>query len=140
MLEIPQFTTKTVKLLMEHSMDEEHLLDWIAFVLTDWGWVTHICISKLNIIGSDNGSAPGRRQAIIWTNAGILLNGPMGTKLNRNLYIFIQEKAVENIVWKMAAIYSRPQCVNNKKVLLDILAILLRYGTGFAAGRHLNQD
>ena len=85
MLEIPQFTTKTVKLLMEHSMDEEHLLDWIAFVLTDWGWVTHICISKLNIIGSDNGSAPGRRQAIIWTNAGILLNGPMGTNFSENL-------------------------------------------------------
>ena len=43
------------------------------FVLTDWGRVTHICVSKLNIIGSDNGLSPGRRQAIIWTNAGILL-------------------------------------------------------------------
>ena len=28
---------------------------------------------KLTNIGSDNGLAPGRRQAIIWTNAGILL-------------------------------------------------------------------
>ena len=33
----------------------------------------HICISKLTIIGSDNGLSPGRRQAIIWTNARILL-------------------------------------------------------------------
>ena len=32
-----------------------------------------ICIGKLSIIGSDNGMSPGRRQAIIWTNAGILL-------------------------------------------------------------------
>ena len=42
-------------------------------VLTLWGRVTHICISKLTIIGSDNGLSPGRRQAIIWTNDGILL-------------------------------------------------------------------
>ena len=42
-------------------------------ILTHWGRVTYICISKLTIIGSDNGLAPTRRQAIIWTNVGILL-------------------------------------------------------------------
>ena len=31
--------------------------------LTHWGWVTHICISNLTIIGSDNGLSLGRRQA-----------------------------------------------------------------------------
>ena len=31
-----------------------------------------------NIIGSDNGVSPGRRQAIIWTNAGIFFIGPLG--------------------------------------------------------------
>ena len=36
----------------------------------------HIFISKLTIIGSDNGLAPGRHQAIIWTNAAILLIEP----------------------------------------------------------------
>ena len=41
-----------------------------------WGRVTHICVGKLTIIVSDNGLSPGRRQAIIWTNAGILLIGP----------------------------------------------------------------
>ena len=41
--------------------------------LTHWGWVTHIYISKLTIIGSDNGLSPGRRQTIIWTNDGVLL-------------------------------------------------------------------
>ena len=46
--------------------------------LTHWGRATHICVSKLTIIGSDNGLSPGRRQAIIWTNAGILLIGPLG--------------------------------------------------------------
>ena len=41
--------------------------------------MTHICVSKLTIIGSDNGLSPGRRQAIIWTNAGLLLIRTLGT-------------------------------------------------------------
>ena len=32
----------------------------------------HICISKLASIGSDNSVLAFRRQAIIWTNAGML--------------------------------------------------------------------
>ena len=43
--------------------------------LTHWGRVTQICVGKLTIIGSDNGLSPARRQAISWTNAGILLIG-----------------------------------------------------------------
>ena len=50
-----------------------------------WGWVTHICANKLNTIGSDNGLSPGRHQAIIWTNAGILLIWPLGTNFNEML-------------------------------------------------------
>ena len=84
--------------------------------LTHWSPVTHICITKLTIIGSDKGLSPGRRQAIIWTNAGILLITPLGTNFNeffyRNSYIFIQENAFQNVVCKIAAILSRPQCVN----------------------------
>ena len=43
-----------------------------------WGRVTHKCISKLTIIGSYNGLSPVGRHAIIWTNAGMLLIGPLG--------------------------------------------------------------
>ena len=32
---------------------------------------------------------------------------------NRNLCIYIQENAFENVVWEMAAILSRPQCVKS---------------------------
>ena len=53
--------------------------------LTHWGWVMHICVGKLTIIGSDNGLSPERRQAIIWTNAGILLIGPLGTNFSEIL-------------------------------------------------------
>ena len=55
------------------------------FLLTHWGWVTHICVGKLTIIGSDNGLWPEQRQAIIWTNAGILLIGPLGTNFSEVL-------------------------------------------------------
>ena len=47
--------------------------------LTHWGRVTHIWVSELTIIGSDNGLLPGRHEAIIWTNDGKLLIGPLGT-------------------------------------------------------------
>ena len=76
--------------------------------------MTHICVGKLTNIDSDNGLSPKRRQAIIWTKVGILLIGPLGTnfsEFNRNSYIFTQENTFENVVWEMAAILSRPQCV-----------------------------
>ena len=49
--------------------------------------MTHICVRKLTITGQDNSLSPGRRQAIIWTNAGMLLIGPLGTNFNE---IFIE--------------------------------------------------
>ena len=36
----------------------------------------HVCVSNLSITGSDIGLLPGRRQAIIWTSAGISLIEP----------------------------------------------------------------
>ena len=39
--------------------------------LIHWGWVTYISGNKINVIGSDDGLSPGRREVIIWTNAGI---------------------------------------------------------------------
>ena len=70
--------------------------------LTHWGRVTHICVGKLTIIGSGNGSSPQRRQAIIWTNAGILLIGPLGTNFNEIL-IEIQTFSLKKIRLKMSS-------------------------------------
>ena len=82
--------------------------------LTHWGRVTHICVSKLTIIGSDNGLSPVRRQAIIWTYAGILLIRPkLQWNVNRTSNIFIHENAFDGVVCEMASILSRPQCVNS---------------------------
>ena len=61
--------------------------------------MTHICVSKLNIIGSDNGLSCGRRQAIIWTNTWILLIGHLRTNFREipigPFYIFIEENALK---------------------------------------------
>ena len=50
-----------------------------------WGWVLHICINNLTIIGPDDGLLPDRHQAIIWTNAVILLIQTLGTNLSEIL-------------------------------------------------------
>ena len=78
--------------------------------LTHWGRATHICVSKLTIIGSDNGSSPGRRQAIIWTNAGILLIGPFGTNFSE-IQIGIQTFSYKKMHLKMASVKWRPFCL-----------------------------
>ena len=44
--------------------------------------MTHIRVGNLTIIGSDNGFSPGWRQAINWTNAGILSVGRLGTNFS----------------------------------------------------------
>ena len=68
---------------------------WSYVALTHWGRMTHICVSKLTTFGSNNGLAPGRRQAIIWTNAGILLIQTLGTNFSeilRKIYTFSFKK------------------------------------------------
>ena len=52
------------------------------------GGVTHICVSKLTIIGSNNGLPPGRRQCIIWSNAGILLIRTWWTSFVSEIHTF----------------------------------------------------
>ena len=67
--------------------------------------MTHICVGKLTIIGLDNGLSPERRQAIIWTNAGMLLMGPLGTNFSEIL-IEIQTFYWRNCIWKRARCHS----------------------------------
>ena len=78
--------------------------------LTHWGRVTHICVSKLTIIGSDNGLAPGWHQTIIWTNYGILLIGPLGTNFSETL-IGIQTFSFKKMHLKMLSVKWHPFCL-----------------------------
>ena len=74
--------------------------------------MTHICVSELTNIGSDNGLSPGARQAIIWNNIVLLLIEPLGTNVSELSIgiqtFFIQENALEHVVCEMASILSRP--------------------------------
>ena len=75
--------------------------------LTHWGWVKHICVTKLTINGSDNGLSRGRRPAIIWTNARILLIGPSGTNFSE-IVIGIHRFSFKKIHFKMSSAKWRP--------------------------------
>ena len=69
--------------------------------------MTHICVSKLTIFGSDNSLSPGRRQAIIWTNAGILLTGLLGINFSEIL-IEIHTSSFKKMRFKMSSGKWRP--------------------------------
>ena len=77
---------------------------------THWGQVTHICVSKLTTIGSDNSLLAGRRQAIIWSNAGILLNWTLGTNFSEILSE-IDTFSFKQIHLKMSSGKWRPYCL-----------------------------
>ena len=68
--------------------------------------LTHICVGKLTIIGSDNDLSPVHRQAIIWN----IINWRLGNKLQwnfiRNSNIFIQGMHI-----KMSSVKWRPFCL-----------------------------
>ena len=86
--------------------------------LTHWGRVTHICVGKLTIIGSDDGLSLGRRQAIIWTNAGILLIGSLGTNVSEIL-IGIQTFSFKKMHLKMSSGKWRPFCLGLNVLILQ---------------------
>ena len=65
---------------------------------------------NFTIIGSDNGLSPDRRQAIIWTNAGILLIWPLGTNFSETL-IEIHIFSFKKMHLKMSSGKWRPFCL-----------------------------
>ena len=97
--------------------------DRILLLLTHWGRVTHICVSRLTITGSDNGLSPGRRQAIIWTNAGILLIGPLGTNFSENS-IEILTFSFTKMRLKESSAKWRPFCLGLNVLKVFMLASL----------------
>ena len=78
--------------------------------LSHWGRVAHICVSKLNIIASDNGLSPDRWQAIIWTTAGILFIGLLGTHFSEIL-IEIYTSPFKKMHVQMLSAKRRPFCL-----------------------------
>ena len=84
-----------------------------------WGRVTQICVSKQLIIGSDNGLSPGRRQAVIWTNAGTFLIGPLGTNFSEIL-IEVHTFSFTKMHLETSTAKRRPFCLG-LNVLIEVV-------------------
>ena len=97
-----------------------------ADLLTHWGRVTHICVSKFTIIGSDTGLSPSRRQAIFWTNAGILLIGPLGTNFNE-ISIEIHKFSFKKIHLNMSSGKWRPSCLGLNVLMVTVRILAMNY-------------
>ena len=81
------------------------LIAWRPHPLTHWGRVTHICVGK-----------PDRRQAIIWTNAELLLIGPLGRNFSENL-IKILTFSFKKMRSKVSSAKLRPFCLGLNVIL-----------------------
>ena len=98
-----------------------HICIWY---LTHWEQVRHICFSKLTIIGSDNGLSPDRRQAIIPTNAGILLIGPFRINFSEIL-IEIHKFSFKKMNLKMPSGKWWPFCLSLNVLMANGQLIML---------------
>ena len=105
--------------MCSHYIIRDQLTKKNGIDLTHWSRVTHICVGKLTIIGSDNGLSPARCQAIIWTNAGILLIGPLGTNFSEIL-IRIQTFSFTKMHLKMLSAKWRPFCLGLNVLRKDV--------------------
>ena len=70
-------------------------------------------------IGSDKGLSPIRRQAIIWTNAGILLIEPLGTKFSEIL-IEIHTFSFKKMHLEISSAKWRPFCPGGDELTLTL--------------------
>ena len=96
---------------------------YIVAPLTHWGRVTHICVGKLTVIGSDNGLSPGRRQAIIWTNARILLIRTLGTNFSQIL-IEILILSFKKMHLKVSSAKRWPFCLGLNVLITNLIDML----------------
>ena len=69
--------------------------------------ILDIRVHKFTIIGSNNGSSPGRRQAIIWTIVEILLIGLLGTSFSE-IFIEIYKFSFKKTQLQMSSGKRRP--------------------------------
>ena len=95
--------------------------DMAFCLLTHSGRVTHICVGNSTIIGSDNSLSPGRCQAIIGTNTGILLIGPLGTNFS-DILIDVHTFSLKKMHLKMSSGKWRPFCLD-----LNVLQVFHPY-------------
>ena len=97
-------------------------------IKTHWGRVTPLCVGNLTIIRSDNRFSPGRHEAIIYTNAGILLIGILGTNFSE-IAIKIHAFSFKTMNLKRSSAKWQPFCLGLN--VLRVAAVRASQGTNF---------
>ena len=109
--------------LMNHGYISMHTVRWHACKEMS-GRVHYICLkSQVTHCVSELSQYWFRWWLLAWSAPSHYLNQwwnivnqTLGKKLQWNLkqnsFVFIQENALENVVWKMVAILSLPECIN----------------------------
>ena len=85
-------------------------------LINHWSQVTHIRVGTLTIIGSDNGLGPTRRQAIIWTNAWVLLIEQLGTNVSE-IIIEIITFSFAKMRLRVSSAKRRPFCLGRNVLM-----------------------
>ena len=98
--------------------------------------MTHICVSKLGIIASDNGLPPGRCQAIIRINAGILLIWSSGTKFTEML--IENHASFKKMRLKMSSAKWQPFCLGLLSDRASVRGNSYEHGQDRCATQHLH--
>ena len=88
----------------------------VVFPLTPFSLVPHIWSINQVSIGSDNGLSPIRRQIIIWTNAGLLSIGPLGTNFTEIL-TKVQNFSFTKMHLKISSVKWRPFCPGGDELM-----------------------
>ena len=93
------------------SMKKDFILVWRNGINSLRPSDAYICVSELTIIGSDNGLSPGRCQAIIWNNAGLLLIEPLETNFSE-ISIRIQTFSFKKMYLNTSSAKWHPFCLS----------------------------
>ena len=83
-------------------------------------------VGNLTSTGSHNGLVPTRRQTIIWTNAGILLIGPLWTNCNVN-FSKILAFSFKKIRLNVSSVKWRPFCLG-----INVLTLAWHHTNGLS--------
>ena len=91
----------------------KYLFHSLLFISSQWKGqqeMSKLIEAEWRINGSDNGLSPAQWQAIIWTNAGILLIGSLGKNFS-GILIKIHTFSFEKMHLKMLSGKWRPFCL-----------------------------
>ena len=112
---IHRFSLKKTQLKMLAVISQPFCRDFS--LLTHWGRVTHICVGKLTIIGSDNGLSPWSAPSHYLNQYGILLIVPLGINFSEIL-VEILIFSFKKMRLKVSSAKWRPFCLG-----LNVLSV-----------------